>query len=186
MLGYENHAAYILEDRTAGTTDAVNDMLGRLAPKASRNARREAIELQALIQEREDKPFELASWDWLYYSGKLRQERYSFDEDQLKPYFEIDRVLQDGVFYFAEQVYGVTFEERPELPVYHETVRVFEAFLDGEPLGLFLFDPYARDSKGGGAWMNSYVLQSGLMDTQPVVANHQNVVQPPQGEPTLC
>ena len=185
LLGYENHAAFILEDRTAGTVEAVNDMLGQLAPRAVANARREAADLQALIRETEADPFELASWDWLYYTEKLRKARYDFDADELKPYFEIDRVLRDGVFYFAEQLYGVTFEERAELPVYQEDVRVFEVFFDGEPLGLFLFDPYARESKRGGAWMNAHVPQSHLLGNRPVVANHLNVVKPPEGEPTL-
>jgi peptidyl-dipeptidase Dcp len=185
LLGYANHAAYILEDRTAGNIDAVNDMLARLGPRAVANAHREATDLQALINETEAEPFELASWDWLYYSEILRQQRYDFDADQLKPYFEIDRVLRDGVFFFAEQLYGVTFKERPELPVYQEDVRVFEVFLDGEALGLFLFDPYARESKNGGAWMNSYVSQSRLLKSLPVVANHLNVAKPPEGEPTL-
>ena len=185
LLGYDNHASYILEDRTAGTVGAVNDMLGRLGPRAVANARREAVELQSLINEMETEPFELAAWDWLYYSEILRQQRYDFDADQLKPYFEIDKVLQDGVFFFAEKLYGITFEERPELPVYQEDVRVFEAFFDGEPLGLFLFDPYARESKRGGAWMNAYVPQSRLMNTSPVVGNHLNIVKPPEGEVTL-
>ena len=185
MLGYDNHAAFILEDQTALTVDAVNDMLGRLGPRAVANARREATELQALINETEAEPFELASWDWLYYTEKLRKKRYNLDESQLKPYFELNRSLTDGVFYMAEHLYGVTFEERPELPVYQEDVRVFEAFLDGEPLGLFLFDPYARASKRGGAWMNAYVPQSRLLNRQPVVANHLNIVKPPQGEATL-
>ncbi len=185
MLGYDNHAAFILEDQTALTVDAVNDMLGRLGPRAVANARREAADLQALINETEAEPFELASWDWLYYTEKLRKKRYNLDESQLKPYFELNRSLTDGVFYMAEQLYGVTFEARPELPVYQEDVSVFEAFLDGEPLGLFLFDPYARASKRGGAWMNAYVPQSKLHNRQPVVANHLNIVKPPQGEATL-
>lgn len=185
LLGYDNHADYILEDRTAGTVDAVNDMLGRLGPRAVANARREATDLQALVNESEAEPFELASWDWLYYSEILRQKRYDFDANQLKPYFEIDRVLQDGVFFFAEKLYGISFVERPDLPVYQEDVRIFEAFFDGQPHGLFLFDPYARESKRGGAWMNAYVLQSNLLNTQPVVANHLNIVKPPEGEPTL-
>ncbi len=185
MLGYDNHAAFILEDQTALTVDAVNDMLSRLGPRAVANARREAAELQALINETEAEPFELASWDWLYYTEKLRKKRYNLDESQLKPYFELNRSLTDGVFYMAEHLYGVTFEERPELPVYQEDVSVFEAFLDGEPLGLFLFDPYARATKRGGAWMNAYVQQSTLLNRQPVVANHLNIVKPPQGEATL-
>lgn len=185
LLGYRNHAQYVAADETAGTTEAVNDMLRRLAPRAVVNARREAGELQALIDATEDAPFELAAWDWLYYTEKLRQQRYAFDESQLKPYFELNRVLEHGVFYMAEQLYGVTFEPRPELPVYQEDVRVFEAFLDGAPLGLFLFDPYARESKRGGAWANAYVPQSLLHGTRPVVGNHLNIVEPPAGEPTL-
>ena len=160
-------------------------MLGRLGPRAMANAHREAAELQALINETEAEPFELASWDWLYYSEILRNKLYNFDANELKPYFEIDRVLHDGVFFFAERLYGVTFEERPELPVYQEDVRVFEAFLDGKALGLFLFDPYARESKRGGAWKNAYVTQSRLLKSRPVVANHLNIVKPPEGEPTL-
>jgi peptidyl-dipeptidase Dcp len=185
MLGYENHAAYVLADQTAGEVSAVNEMLGKLAPKAVRNAQLEAADLQSLIERTEDKPFALASWDWLYYTEKLRQQKFNIDEEELKPYFEMDRVLRDGVFWFAGELYGLTFEERPDLPVYHETVGVFEVFHDGAPLGLFLFDPYARTSKKGGAWMNSYVSQSRLLDRKPVVANHLNVVKPPQGEPTL-
>ena len=185
LLGFENHAAFSLADQTAATTTAVNEMLGLLAPRAVANARREGADLQGLINEIEPEPFQLESWDWLYYTEKLRQARYNFDADQLKPYFEMDRVLKDGVFFFAERLYGLTFEERPELPVYHPDVRVFEVFDSGEPLGLFYFDPYARSSKRGGAWMNAYVSQSVLLDTQPVVANHLNVVKPPEGEPTL-
>jgi peptidyl-dipeptidase Dcp len=185
LLGYENHAAFILEDRTAGTIEAVDDMLSRLAPRAVAQARKEAADLQTLINETEAEPFEIASWDWLYYTEIMRKKRYDFDANQLKPYFEMNRVLEDGVFFFAEHLYGLTFEERPELPVYQEDVRVFEVFYDGEALGLFIFDPYARDSKRGGAWMNSYMSQSHLLDRKPVVANHLNVVKPPEGEPTL-
>jgi len=185
LLGYENHAAFVLENRTAGTIEAVNDMLSRLGPRAVAQARKEAADLQALINESESEPFRIASWDWLYYTEILRKRRYDFDANQLKPYFEINRVLEDGVFYFAERLYGLTFEERPELPVYQEDVRVFEVFYDGEAMGLFIFDPYARDSKSGGAWMNAYMSQSHLLDRKPVVANHQNITKPPEGEPTL-
>ena len=185
LLGYRNHAEYVLADETARTTEAVDDMLRRLAPRAVENARREAAELQAVIDATAEPPFELAAWDWLYYSEKLRAQRYAFDEAQLKPYFVLGRVLEQGAFFMAERLYGVTFEPRPELPVYHADVRVFEVFLDGEPLGLFLFDAYARESKRGGAWAASYVPQSRLLGTRPVVANHLNVVKPPEGEPTL-
>ncbi len=185
MLGYDNHAAYILEDSTAKTTDAVNDMLGRLGPRAAANARREAEDLQALVDASESEPFELAAHDWLYYTEKLRKSRYSLDDTELKPYFELTRTLEDGMFYMSERLYGATFVARPDLPVYHEDVTVYEAFLDGEPLGLFYFDPYARPSKRGGAWMNAYVSQSGLRDTKAVVGNHLNIVKPPEGEATL-
>ena len=185
LLGYDTHAAYVLDDETAKTVAAVNEMLGRLGPRAVANARREAADLQALINDSEAEPFQLASWDWLYYTEKLRKIRYDLDASQLKPYFELNRVLTDGVFFMAEQVYGVTFEARPELPVYHEDVTVYEAFLDGAPLGIFIFDPYARDSKRGGAWMNEYVSQSTLLNEQAVVANHLNIVEPPEGEATL-
>ncbi len=185
LIGYDTHAAYMLDDQTAGTVEAVNDMLGRLGPRAIANARREAADLQALINRSENEPFPLASWDWLYYTEKLRQQRFSFDATLLKPYFEMNRVLHDGVFFMAEQVYGATFEPRPDLPVYQEDVRVYEAFLDGKPLGLFFFDPYARESKRGGAWMNAYVSQTRLLDQKPVVGNHLNIVKPPEGEPTL-
>lgn len=185
LLGYENHAAYVLEDRTAGTIEAVNEMLGKLGPRAVANARREAEALQTLVNNTETESFNLAASDWLYYSDILRQQIYDFDANDLKPYFEIDRVLQDGVFYFAERLYGVTFEERPDLPVYQQDVRIFEVFFDNAPHGLFIFDPYARESKRGGAWMNSYVTQSSLLDTRPVVGNHLNIVKPPAGEPTL-
>jgi len=185
LLGYPTHAAYSLENQTAKTVDAVNERLGSLAPAAVANAKQEAAELQTLI-EAEGGDFELASWDWAFYTEKLRQEKFDFDESQLKPYFELDNVLVKGVFYAAEQVYGLTFQQRTDLPTYHPDVRVWEVFEeDGATLGLFIEDMYARESKRGGAWMNAYVSQSNLLDTQPVVANHLNIPKPPEGEPTL-
>ncbi|MCS5659032.1 MAG: M3 family metallopeptidase, partial [Dehalococcoidia bacterium] len=134
----------------------------------------------------ESESFMLASWDWDFYTEKVRQERYKFDESQLKPYFELDNILKNGVFYAATRLYGITFKERTDLPVYQTDVRVFEVFdTDGVTLTLFIFDPYARTSKRGGAWMNAYVSQSKLMKTKPVVANHLNIVKPPEEEPTL-
>ena len=185
MLGYNNHAEYILEEQTAGTVEAVNQRLAELIPPAVANARREAADLQRMIRA-DGGRFRLAASDWSYYTEKLRAQRYSFDESQLRPYFELDNVLQRGVFYAAERLFGITFKERFDLPVYQEDVRVFEVFEpDGSTLALFIGDFYARPSKRGGAWMNSYVSQSYLTGNQPVVANHQNITKPPAGEPTL-
>ena len=185
LLGYPNHAAFNLENQTAKTTEAVNERLTSLAPVAVANAKVEASELQALIKA-EGGDFDLAPWDWAYYSERLRAQKYAFDESELKPYFELDNVLTRGVFHAAEQLYGITFSLREDLPVYHETVRVWEVRnADGSVLALFIEDMYARASKRGGAWAMSYVSQSGLMGTQPVSANHLNIPRPPEGEPTL-
>jgi peptidyl-dipeptidase Dcp len=186
LMGYENHAAFSLEKQTARTTKAVNERLASLTPPAVANATREAADIQAII-DAEGADFDLSSWDWDFYAEKVRQKRYDFDGSQLRPYFEFNNVLIKGVFYAAEMVYGLTFKERHDLPLYHEDVRVFEVFeADGSTLALFIMDPYARPSKRGGAWMNAYVSQSSLMDDKPVVANHQNITKPAsQHEPTL-
>ncbi len=185
LLGYANHAAYQLEDQTAGDVATVNKLLAELAPAAVANARREAADMQKVIDE-EKGGFTLRASDWDFYSEKVRRARYAFDESQLKPYFELNRVLTDGVFFAAGKFYGITFKERKDLPVYQEDVRVFEVTdADGKPLALFLADLYARPSKRGGAWMNAYVQQSALLGTKPVVANHLNIPKPPAGEPTL-
>ncbi len=185
LLGYKNHAAYTLEVQTAQTPQAVNERLRSLAPKSLANAKREASDLQEMINA-SGESFSLSSWDWDFYTEKVRAERYSFDASQLKPYFEMDNVLQNGVFFAANQLFGLSFTERFDLPTYQEDVRIFEVFEeDGSTLALFLFDGYARFSKRGGAWMNSYVSQSNLSGNLPVVANHQNVAKPPKGEPTL-
>ena len=190
MLGYDTHAEYVLADETAGTPEAVNAMLRRLAPAAVANAKREAAALQAMIDAEQaakgEPTFKLQPWDWAYYTEKVRQAEYDFDENELKPYLELDRVLKDGVFHAANQLYGLTFKERTDLPVYQEDVRTFDVFdRDGSQLAIFLFDPYARASKRGGAWMNAYVSQSGLYDRLPVVANHLNIPEPAEGQPTL-
>ncbi len=185
LLGYPNHAAQSLDSQTAKTTAAVNKRLATLAPAAVANAQREAADLQAMI-DAEGGDFKLASWDWDYYTEKVRAARYNFDESQLKPYLEMNNVLVNGVFFAAEKVFGLTFKARPDLPTYHPDVKVWEVFdADGSTLALFVEDFYARESKRGGAWMNAYVSQSNLLGTEPVVANHLNVPKPPAGEPTL-
>ena len=185
LLGYPNHAAYILDEQTAQTVTAVNDRLASLVPRAVANAEREASDLQAMASPSAG-DVELASWDWSYYTEKVRADRYDFDAAELRPYFEIDAVIENGVFYAANQLYGITFESRPDVLGYHPDVRVWEVFdQDGTPLGLFLGDFYARPSKRGGAWMSAYVTQSKLLGTTPVIANHLNITKPVDGEPTL-
>jgi len=185
LLGYKNYAAYQLEDQTAGDVPTVNKLLADLAPPAVANARREAADMQQII-DAEKGGFQLTAADWAFYSEKVRKARYAFDESQLKPYFEMNHVIFDGVFYAATRLYGITFKERHDLPTYLPEVRVFEVFnADGSPLALLLLDYYARPSKRGGAWMNEYVSQSGLFGTKALVANQLNIPKPPAGEPTL-
>src|SRR5438552_7591346 len=185
LLGYENHAAYQLEDQTAKDVPTVNKLLGELAPPAVANAKREAGEMQKIIDQ-EKGGFQIAAWDWDFYSEKVRKARYAFDESELRPYYELNHVIIDGVFFAAGKLYGLTFKERHDIPVYQPDVRVFEVYdRDGKPLALFLGDYYARPSKRGGAWMNAYVQQNDLFATKPVVANHLIIPKPPPGEPTL-
>ncbi|MFI9592240.1 M3 family metallopeptidase [Nonomuraea sp. NPDC052265] len=179
LLGFPDHAAYSVADQTAKTVEAVEEMLGQLVGPAVRNAGKEA---EALT---EQAGFGIEPWDWSYYSEKVRLARYDFDADAMRPYFELNRVFRDGVFFAATQLYGITFTERPDLHGYHPDVAVFEVFdEDGGPLGLFLLDPYARANKRGGAWMNNLVDQSHLFGELPVVMNNLNVTKPASG-PTL-
>jgi peptidyl-dipeptidase Dcp len=185
LLGYANWAAYQLEDQTAHDVPTVNKLLSDLAPPAVANAKREAADMQKIVDQ-EKGGFAIASWDWPFYSEKVRKARYAFDESELRPYYELNHVILDGVFFAAGKLYGLTFKERHDIPVYQPDVRVFEVFdRDGKPLAIFIGDYYARPSKRGGAWMNAYVQQSDLFGTKPVVANHLNIPKPPPGEPTL-
>lgn len=190
LLGYPSHAAYVLEDETALTAEAVNSMLHQLAPAAIANAKREAADMQQLIDAQAKANgtpvFQLQAWDWDFYAEQVRAQKFAYDEAQVRPYFELDRVLVDGVLFAAQELYGLTFKERKDLPVYQQDVRVFEVFdRDRSQLGLFLFDPYARSNKRGGAWMNSFVEQSRLLGNKPVVTNTLNIPKPPAGQPTL-
>ncbi|MFK4804768.1 M3 family metallopeptidase [Microbacterium sp. ZW CA_36] len=185
LLGYDSHAAYITSDETAGSPAAVHDLLRQLAVPAARNARREQEKLQAIIDAGGD-PFPLEAHDWAFCTEKVRAAEYDLDRSALRPWFEAERVLQDGVFRAASDLYGITFTERGDLGGYHPDTRVFEVHnADGSALGLYILDLYTRDTKRGGAWMNSIVLQSRLRGTQPIVVNNLNVPKPAAGRPTL-
>lgn len=186
LLGFDSHAAIVTADETAKTPEAVAQMLGRLAPPAARNALNEQRALQQQITADGD-DIELASWDWDYYTERVRTAQYDVDTAAMRPYFELERVLHDGVFFAATELYGITFTERPDLLAYHPDARVFEVHNDdGSALGLYIGDFYTRDSKRGGAWMNSLVDQSDLLGTPcSVVVNNLNVPKPSAGEPTL-
>ncbi|GAA0417238.1 M3 family metallopeptidase [Leifsonia naganoensis] len=182
LLGFDTHAAFVTADQTARTPQAVADMLGRLAPPAARNARAEQDDLERRLPEGDS----VQSWDWAHLTDAVRQEKYDVDFAAMRPYFEAERVLHDGVFHAATSLYGITFEERPDLVAYHPEARVFEVRNeDGSELGLYILDLYTRDSKRGGAWMNPLISQSELLGTPTVVVNNLNVPKPAAGEPTL-
>ena len=184
LLGYETHAAYKLENQCAKTPKAVNDMLSSMVPAARASLEREAAELQAII-DKQGGGFKLEAYDWLFYAEQLRAQKYSIDDAQVKPYFELNNVIEKGVFYAANRLYGLSFKERHDLPVYDPDVRVWEVFdEDGTALGLFYGDYYARSNKRGGAWMSEYVNQSRLLGTKPVILNQINITKPASG-PTL-
>ena len=185
LLGYPSFAAFQLGEQTVGSIDTLDGILARLAPEAEARMHREAAELQGLV-DAEHGGFKLGAADWPYYEARLRASRFSVDPDRLKPYYELDHVILDGVFYAANRLYGLTFRERHDLPVYEPSVRVFDVFdQDGKPLAIFIGDYYARPNKNGGAWMNSYVPQDGLDGGRPVVVNNLNIPRPPAGQPTL-
>ena len=181
LLGYTDYAAFGLETQTAGSVSAVNGLLARVVPAAMTNARAEAVELQKVAGTTPVTPA-----NWSYYTEKLREQRYAFDASELRPYYEVRRVLVDGVFYAATRLYGITFKERKDLQGFSPENLLFEVFdADGKALGLFLADFYARPNKRGGAWNTAYVTQSKLTGYKPVTAINLNVPKPPAGEPTL-
>ncbi|MBA3671806.1 MAG: M3 family metallopeptidase [Gemmatimonadaceae bacterium] len=185
VLGYRNSAALALENQMAQNPDAAVGLLSQLAPPATAMARAEAAKMQALIR-KQGGTFSLAPWDWQYYAEQVRKAEYNVDAAQVRPYLELNRVLNDGVFFAANKLYGLTFTERHDLPVYHPDVRVFDVIdADGTPLALFYADYFKRDNKQGGAWMSNYVGQSRLLGTKPVVYNVANLPKPVAGEPAL-
>jgi peptidyl-dipeptidase Dcp len=191
LLGHENFAAWNLEDQMAQTPEAAEKFMDALAPASAAKAEEEGRDIQALIDKQaagasQKGGFKLQPWDWEFYSEQVRKAKFDLNEDDVKPYFEIDNVLQNGVFYAATQMYGITFKERKDIPVYHPDVRVFEVFeASGKPLALWYCDYFKRDSKSGGAWMDVFVGQSKLLGTLPVVYNVANFPKPAAGQPAL-
>jgi peptidyl-dipeptidase Dcp len=185
MLGYPNYAAYVLYDQMAQTPQAVEKFLSQLVPPTRAKAAEEARLIQAAI-DKDGKHFELRPWDWQRYAEKVRKERYDLDDNMLKPYFELHKVLEDGVFYAATRLYGITFKRRNDIPVYQPDVMVYEVFeQNGTSLGLIYLDYFKRDNKSGGAWMSNFVNQSKLNGTKPVIYNVANLPKPAPGQPAL-
>ena len=185
LLGFKSHAAFKLQNQMAQTPEAARKMLTDLAPGVMERVRQEARDLEQIMAAGKDR-HELAPWDWEYYAEKLRKSRFDVDESQVKPYFELNSVLENGVFHTMNLLHGVQFRERTDLPIFHPDVRVFDVFeKDGKQIGLFFFDPFRRETKRGGAWMSSFVDQSGLLQERPVVVNTLNIPRPGAGEPAL-
>ena len=185
LLGFDSYAAWKLQDQMAKTPQAALDFMRQIVPAATARAGREAADIQAVIDQQQG-GFTLAPWDWLFYAEQVRRAKYDLDEAQIKPYFELNNVLENGVFYAATQLYGITFKPRPDLPVYHPDVKVYEVLdKDGTPLALFYADWFKRDNKGGGAWMGNFVEQSTLLGTRPVIYNVANFSKPAAGQPAL-
>jgi peptidyl-dipeptidase Dcp len=185
LLGFNNYAGWKLEDQMAKTPEAVKKFLAELIPATVSNEQKEAADIQAFIK-KSGKNFKLEPWDWSFYADRLRKARYDLDESQIKPYFLLENVLQKGIFFAAQELYGLTFKEVHNIPVYQNDVRVFEVYdKDGSQLALFYADFFKRDNKSGGAWMDNFVQQSKLLGTKPVVYNVTNFTKPAPGQPAL-
>jgi len=194
LLGFPNYAAWALQDQMAKTPEAAQKFMDALVGPATARAGREQAEIQALIDSQNagkgtgmsSGSFKVMPWDWNFYAEQVRKAKYDLDDSQVKPYFELNRVLQDGVFYAANQLYGLTFQERKDIPVYQADVKVFEVFdANGKPMALAYFDYFKRDNKSGGAWMSNFVGQSTLLKTLPVIYNVANFQKPAAGQPAL-
>ncbi|QMV20322.1 peptidyl-dipeptidase Dcp [Granulicella sp. 5B5] len=185
LLGYPSYAAWALQDQMAKTPEAALKFMDALVGPSTAKAGSEQAEIQRVIDTQHG-GFTVQPWDWNFYSEQVRKAKYDLDESAVKPYFELHRVLQDGVFYAAHELYGLTFKERKDIPVYQPDVMVYEVFdADGKPLALFYFDYFKRDNKDGGAWMSNFVGQSKLLGTLPVIYNVANFQKPVTGEPAL-
>jgi len=185
LLGFPNYASWKLEDQMAKNPAAAIKFMDSLVPGTTAAARGEARDIQALIDQQKG-GFQLQPWDWEFYAEQVRKAKYDLDESQIKPYFELNNVLQNGVFYAANQLYGITFQERKDIPVWQSDVRVFEVTdANGKPLALWYGDYFKRDNKNGGAWMDSLVTQSKLFGALPVVINICNFAKPVEGQPAL-
>lgn len=185
LLGFASFAAWQLQDQMAKTPDAAFAFMRNIVPAARARAEREAAAIQQTIDSQQGN-FTLAAWDWNFYAEQVRRAQYDLDESQIKPYFELNSVLEKGVFWAATQLYGIRFTQRHDLPVYHPDVQVYEIFdTDGSGMALFYTDFFKRDSKGGGAWMSNFVNQSTLLDEKPVIYNVCNYIKPANGEPAL-
>jgi peptidyl-dipeptidase Dcp len=185
LLGFPNYAAWTLQDQMAKTPEAALHFMDALVPASIAKAKSEAKDIQDLI-DKQGGGFQLQPSDWNFYSEQVRKAKYDLDAAQVKPYFELNRVLEDGVFYAAHELYGISFKERKDIPVYQPDVRVFEVFdANGKPLALFYCDYFKRDNKDGGAWMSEFVGQSKLLGTLPVIYNVANFAKPAPGEPAL-
>ncbi|MBU3021808.1 M3 family metallopeptidase [Aestuariibacter sp. A3R04] len=185
LLGFPNWASYKIENQMAKQPGNVFKILDDLAPQAVEKAKQEAADIEEVMHA-DGVEGSVQPWDWAYYAEKVRKAKYDLDDSEVKPYFELNSVLENGLFFAMEKLYGITFKERTDLPVYVEDARLFEVFNDdGSNIGLFYFDPYAREGKRGGAWMSEFVTQSLMNGTKPVVYNELNIVKPAPGEPTL-
>jgi len=185
LIGFRNYAEWKLQDQMAKTPEAVNAFFAQLIPAATAKAKVEAADIQAVIDQQKG-GFKLEPWDWNFYAEQVRKAKYDLNEDEIKPYFELNKVLEDGVFYAANKLYGLTFKERKDLPVYQPDVRVFTVLEEnGDTVGLFYCDYFKRDNKNGGAWMDNMVGQSKLFNTKPVIYNVCNFTKPANGQPAL-
>jgi len=184
-MGFDNYSSWNLQDQMAKNPKNVEEFLSKLIPPATKKANEEIEDIQKVINKEKNK-FKLEPWDWNYYAEKVRKNKYDLDDNEIKPYFELNKVLKDGVFYTATKLYGITFKERHDIPVYNKDVKVYEIFNeDSTAVGLFYCDYFKRENKAGGAWMDNIISQSKLLHKKPVIYNVGNFTKPAEGMPAL-